>query len=346
MYSKEYLKQKIELVNDYWIKENPESGNSSWERGAYMIGNIAAYEITGNKSYLDYAVRWAEDNAWKLHEQRNKKETSVNANAMLCGESYLELLSLCLGTGTDKYILEETDNLAGNPENDDWWWIDAVYMAFACLQKMGVKYGNDKYTEKAHRLFTDMKNVRGLYDEKEHLWHRDERFTPDKELTSNGKKIFWARGNGWVFAGLARGLDAMQKDNKYFEEYSKIFCDMAESIRNCVNADGGFTTSLFDKAEFPLSETSGTALFTLGFLIGVRLGLLDKSYLETAGKGFEWLNKNAVQRNGRIGYVQGVSWGPDMAWGKLSDDEKKKNSNDYAVGTYLLICREFWRMCS
>lgn len=346
MYSKKFLKEKIKMVNDYWIKENPESGDSAWERGAYMIGNVAAYEMTEDKNHLNYAIKWAEDNDWKLYKQRNKKETAVNANSMLCGESYLKLLMLCNGNGTDKYIIEETDNLSNNSENDDWWWIDTVYMAFPFMQEMCVRYGNDRYAEKAHNLFEYMRLERGLYDAQEHLWYRDERFTPDKELTSNGKKIFWARGNGWVFAGLARGLSAMDKDNKYYDEYSKIFCDMAESIRNCVNSDGGFTTSLFDKEEFPLSETSGTALFTLGFLIGVRLGLLDESYLETAFNGFEWLNRNAIDKNGRIGYVQGVSWGPDMAWAKLSDEDKKINSNDYAVGTYLLICSELWKICS
>lgn len=344
MYSKEYLKQKIELVNNYWLNEKPESGDSAWERGAYMIGNMAAYVMTENNNYLDYAIEWANVNGWKFHQQRNKKETCVNANSMLCGESYLNLLDLNAGDGTDEYICDEATKLVNNPEDDDWWWIDAVYMAFPFLQRMSEKYKNEEFSEKAHKMFRYMRMERGLYDEKDHLWHRDERFTPENELTSNGKKIFWARGNGWVFAGLARGLFEMSANSKYYEEYREVFCDMAESIKNCVNIDGGFPTSLFDKEEFPQSETSGTALFTLGFLIGVRLGLLDESYLQTAFNGFEWLNNNALEASGRIGYVQGVSWGPAMAWEKLSDEEKKQNSNDYAVGTYLLICKELWEI--
>ena len=344
MYTAEYLKNRIKLVNNYWIAKNPDSGNANWKRGAYMIGNISAYESTKDAKYLDYAIKWADDNDWSFYKEQNKKATAIHADAMLCGESYLKLLNLCPDKGTDKHIVTQTDILADNPENDDWWWIDAIYMAFPFLQKMGVKYGNEKYCEKAHSLFDYARRNRGLYDEKEHLWYRDDRFTPDKELTSNGKKLFWARGNGWVFAGLARGLDTMKTDDKYYAKYKQVFCDMAESIRDCVNVDGGFTTSLHDKAEFPDSETSGTALFTLGFLIGVRLGLLDESYYQTGINGFEWLNKKAVNTSGRIGYVQGVSWGPDMAWGNLSDEERKMSSGDYAVGTYLLICSELLKI--
>lgn len=340
MYNNEFLLGQIKKVNDYWIAQKTESGDASWERGAYMLGNLAAYEATGEKRYLEYAHKWIVDNEWKFFENRNAKNTALNGDSMIAGDSYLKLLEIYGEEGTDKYILEEMENLVNNPEDDDWWWVDAVYMAFAFLHKMSVKYKDDKYSEKAYRLFNDMRRARKLYDEEDHLWYRDDRFTPDKELTSNGKKIFWGRGNGWVFAGLARGLDAMGKDCIHYEEYKSVFCDMAKTLKSCVNDDGGFTTSLFDKAEFPQSETSGTALCTLGFLIGVRLGLLDESYLETAIGGFEWINKNAVEENGRIGYVQGISWGPDMSWAPLSDEEKKKNTNDYAVGTYLLICSE------
>lgn len=342
MYSKEFIINQIKKVNDYWINENPQTGDAGWERGAYMIGNMAAYEMTYDNKYFEYALNWARANGWKLHSLRNKKGTCVNANSLIGGESYLRLMDVFPVEGTDEYMLREMDTLLSDEANDDWWWVDSVYMAFPYLHKLGVKYSDERYFDKAHRLYVNMRYARGLYDSEEHLWYRDERFTPDKEVSKNGKKIFWARGNGWVFAGLARGLDAMSKDCKYYEEYKAVFCHMAERIRSCMRSDGGYTTGLYDPDEFPLSETSGTALFTLGFFIGMRLGLLDETYLETAFKGFEWLNSNALQPNGKIGYVQGVSRGPDMSWEKFSDEEKKLNSNDCAVGTYLLILKELW----
>jgi len=39
------LKALMEKVNDYWIAENPDVGDNAWERAAYFLGNMAAYDI-------------------------------------------------------------------------------------------------------------------------------------------------------------------------------------------------------------------------------------------------------------------------------------------------------------
>ena len=167
--------------------------------------------------------------------------------------------------------------------NDYWWWIDAIYMALPFYTQMGVTYNDDRCFEKAHRLFTNIKTERACYDETEHLWYRDERFLPDRERTREGKKLFWSRGNGWVFAGLARALHDMPKEHRYYEEYKTVFVDMAVALLKCQQDNGGFTTSLYAPEDFPACETSGTALFTLGFLMGVHMDLLDTSYPKKIG---------------------------------------------------------------
>ncbi|MDO6425126.1 glycoside hydrolase family 88 protein, partial [Saccharophagus degradans] len=40
-----------------------------------------------------------------------------------------------------------------------------------------------------------------LWDKEEKLFFRDKSYFNVRE--KNGEKIFWARGNGWVFGGLA-----------------------------------------------------------------------------------------------------------------------------------------------
>ena len=40
----------MERVNDYWIGQNPETGDCAWERAAYFLGNMAAYEILKSRN--------------------------------------------------------------------------------------------------------------------------------------------------------------------------------------------------------------------------------------------------------------------------------------------------------
>ena len=48
-----------------------------------------------------------------------------------------------------------------------------------------------------------------LYDPRERLYYRDSRFFDRRD--GQGRKLFWARGNGWVFAGLARIIPLLPK---------------------------------------------------------------------------------------------------------------------------------------
>jgi rhamnogalacturonyl hydrolase YesR len=173
---------------------------------------------------------------------------------------------------------------------------------------------------------------RGCYDEEEVLWFRDERFLADVAQTLNGKKVFWSRGNGWVLGGLARTLRTLPKAHKYYEEYRSVFVKTAASLRKCQSPDGFWRTSLLDSEEFDMPETSGTALNVLGMIIGIREGILDESYLECVWKGFDALTDIAMDENGRIGWVQVVALKPGIV--------RQEATNDYAVGTYLLICKE------
>jgi len=48
-----------------------------------------------------------------------------------------------------------------------------------------------------------------LFDQDAKLYYRDKNYIG--KLNPNGKKIFWARGNGWVMAGTVRVLQYLPK---------------------------------------------------------------------------------------------------------------------------------------
>jgi len=335
---KNNLIKLAEKINDYWIKQNPDVSDCSWQRAAYFLGNLAAYDVTEKKEYLDYAVEWANKNEWKFYY--NEKDPNYDiydymtcADYLLCGETYIELMDKYGVRGTDRYMIEDLEKTLNDPNNDYWWWVDTMHMALNFYNLMEKRQNDIRYADKVYKLYYNSKVERKCYDEEEHLWFRDENFLPDKMLTRSGKKVFWARGNGWVFAGLARTLENMSSEHKYYDEYKKVFCDMAYAIKKAQSEDGFWRTSLLEPDEFPDAETSGTVLFVLGFLKGMKLGLLPKEDFRTAAmNGYNALVNDALTDEGRICRVQGVNDRPGFV------DEN--NSNDYAVGTMLQIIRE------
>ena len=330
MRSIQELKDLMEKVNDYWIGQNPDVGNCGWQRAAYFLGDMAAYEILKKKEYLDYAVEWANNNDWNFF--RNEEHNTTNADNVSCGETYMDLMTKYGIPGKMDHIQATLKYTAEDPRNDYWWWVDTIYMALNFYTRMGIEQKDERLIDKAHRLYENSKTERACYDKEEHLWFRDERFFPDQMKTASGKKVFWARGNGWVIAGLARTLRTLGKDHPYYEEYRRDFVELAEKLRQCQCEDGFWHTSLLEPEEFDMPETSGTALMVLGMLIGIRLGILDTSYIECVEKGFEALTTVSLEESGRIGWVQVVADRPGVV--------KKECTNDYAVGTYLFICKE------
>lgn len=325
------IKQLMVKVNDYRINEHPESGDCSWECGAYMLGCLAAYDATGKKEYYDYALKWANDNNWDFYDDHSDWAWK-NADYKICGQSYLRLMEINPSTGTMDNMINAMEVVLNNTDVDYWWWVDTIYMALPYYNMMGVKLNDSRYFDKVYALFEDTKDRRTCYDYEEKLWYRDERFLPDKARTASGKKVFWARGEGWILGGLARTLEILPKTNKYYKKYLEVYIDMVNALIKWQQKDGFWRTSVIDPEEFPMPETSGTVLIAYAMMLGINLGILDESYFSAVEKAFNGLNKEAVFPSGKIGWVQIVADRPGPV--------DKNAENDYAVGTYLLLCRE------
>ena len=80
-----------------------------------------------------------------------------------------------------------------------WCWSDALFMAPPAWIALSKVTGDSRYLEHADREFWATTDY--LYDRTDHLYYRDSRFLTQRD--TNGRKIFWGRGNGWVFAGIA-----------------------------------------------------------------------------------------------------------------------------------------------
>jgi rhamnogalacturonyl hydrolase YesR len=125
-----------------------------------------------------------------------------------------------------------------------------------------------------------MKSNRGLFDPSKGLWFRDESFIG--QTTPTGRKVFWSRGNGWLFAGLARMLEQLPPEHPDRPEYQTMLQTMAAVLLPLQGADGFWRSSLLDSAQFPNPETSGTAFFTFGMVWGINAGILNRATYELA----------------------------------------------------------------
>jgi rhamnogalacturonyl hydrolase YesR len=213
-----------------------------------------------------------------------------------------------------------------------WWWCDALFMAPPVFARLSLLTHDPKYRDAMDLEWWRTADL--LYDKDEHLFYRDKRFLTRQ--TKNGKKVFWSRGNGWVFAGLARTLTYLPLEYPSRAKYVAIYLDMAAKLASLQQPDGTWHPSLLDPDEFPDSETSGTALDCFAFAWGINHGLLDaKTYLPVTTKA--WAALLAAKRpDGLLGYVQDVG---DSPKGVKADGTKL-----YAIGAFLMSASELSKL--
>src|SRR5262249_17983483 len=138
----------------------------------------------------------------------------------------------------------------------------------------------------------------------ERLFYRDSRFFDHRG--SRGEKVFWGRGNGWVFAGLINILRELPRDYPNRVRYEALFIEMAEKLLSLQRLDGFWSTSLIGPPDSSVAESSSTAFFTYGMASGVSLGLLDHERFATSAlRGWSALAR-AINGDGRVGRVQQI----------------------------------------
>lgn len=191
------------------------------------------------------------------------------------------------------------------PDNDYWWWADGLYMVMPVMTKMYNITNDSRYLDKLNEYWHFADSL--MYDPEAHLYYRDGKYIYPKHKSANGKKDFWARGDGWVVAALAKVIADLPATRPEREEYVQRYRDMAAAVAACQQPEGYWTRSLLDPEHAPGPETSGTAFFTYGLLWGINNHILDRdTYIPVVEKAWKYLTETALQPDGSVGYVQPI----------------------------------------
>ncbi|RZL39157.1 MAG: glycoside hydrolase family 88 protein [Pedobacter sp.] len=348
--AKKEVMKVMELTNAYFMNKWPDAGKSIttnkvrpsnlWTRAVYYEGLMALYELNPDKQYYDYAVQWGEKHKWGL---RNGVKTR-DADDQAAGQTYIDLYKIDPKPERIKDIKTSIDVMIKSGKVNDWTWIDALQMGMPVFAKLAVLTKDDTYYEYMYKMYMHTKNVEGggLYNAKDGLWWRDKDFVPPYK-EPNGQDCYWSRGNGWVVAALVRVLEIMPENAPHRDEYLKTYHEMIKALVPLQRTDGFWNVSLEDPTNYGGKETSGTALFAYGMAWGVNKGILDKKvYLPIITKSWNAMTKDAVQKSGFIGYMQGT--GKEPKDGQPVTYTSMPDFEDYGLGCYLLAGTEVYKL--
>lgn len=343
----EKVRKIINTVNNYWQTNHPAEHNSFWDEAAYHTGNMEAYLLTGNEAWLDYSLKWAEHNEWKGAKGNDRSKWKYNygetndhvlfGDWQICFQTYADLYNILPDDKRIKRAKEVMEYEMSTPVKDYWWWADGLYMVMPVMTKLHKITGNSKYLDKLYEYILVSDSI--MYDNETGLYFRDGKYVYPKHKSANGKKDFWARGDGWVLAGLAKVLKDLPANYAHRAFFENKFKRMADAVVALQQPDGYWTRSMMDPEHAPGCETSGTAFFTYGLLWGINNGYLNgEKYVAAALKGWDYLSKTALQKDGSVGYVQPI--GEKAIPGQVVN---RKSTSNFGTGAFLLAACEYVR---
>ena len=307
----------------------------AWHMAALYAGMYEWSTVAGDPKYADWLTMIGERNGWKLYWRK------YHADDQAVGQFYLNLYE---DTG-DAAMLEPTreqfDWILENPKvgsleysgygkkaTTDWlnrWgWCDALFMGPPVWARLSKVTEDPKYLDFMHQEYMATYDL--LWDAEEHLFWRDSSFFQRRE--ANGEKVFWSRGNGWVFGGLALMIPDLPEDWKHRSVYLELYKEMAERLITLQRSDGTWSMGLLGGEDgYPIKEASGTAFFTYGMAWGVNNGVLDRATYEPAILKAWSALEACVTEEGMLGYVQPVGAAPG--------DSFPDKTEVYGVGAFL-----------
>lgn len=318
-------------------RAGPETRSSrDWQQAAFYIGLTALADRSRDPRYRAAVVDNGVAQRWSLSPRPFHADDQAIAATYLWASR-----NGAPKTAIDAFRARADTIIAADPRNPlafaetpagvecqrRWCWSDALFMAPAAWFDLSRQTGDPRYAAFADREFRAVTEY--LFDPTERLFFRDSRFFTRRG--TDGEKLFWARGNGWAFAGLTRILDILPAGDARRPYYLDLFRRMATRLIEVQKPDGYWAPSLLAHHPTP-PEASGTGFFVHGLAWGLNHGVLDReATLPAVRRGWAALQRT-VQPDGMVGWVQQVSDRPDTV--------AATDTQYYGTGAFLLAATQ------
>ena len=301
-------------------------GKKLWNyaSGLEMKAFLDVYETTGDEAVFKYVDSWYDMMIDEGGNPHRYNLTSYNIDNICPGRT---LLTLYQRTKKEKYLKtlhllhKQLEEQPRTPEGGYWHkaiypnqiWLDGLYMGEPFLVEYAKLLGDDQMFKEAceesmHQFLTAARvtydPVTGLH---RHAYDSSRKmFWCDPETGQS--EHCWARALGWYCIAVVDVLETVPHDIKGRNEVVDVFRRIINTIPHFADPKTGMWYQVMDQPgrEGNYLEATANAMFTYAILKGVRLGLLEKSWLKYGKRCWKNLLKTfvTVDENGLVNLDQ------------------------------------------
>ncbi|MCP9752009.1 glycoside hydrolase family 88 protein [Ferruginibacter sp. HRS2-29] len=315
-----YSKLLTATVMDTWKKdsfatEGKPASRWTYDQGVILEGVAAVWKQTGDKTCFDYIQKSMDFYVKDDGTINTYKQDDYNIDNIKNGRSLLMLYRV---TGKEKYWKAATtlrEQLRHQPRTNEggFWhkkiypyqmWLDGLYMAEPFYTEYAMIAHEDSAFDDIANQFIWMENhardaKTGLLY---HGWDESGQMAWADKKTGLSPN-FWARAMGWYAVALVDVLENFPADHPKRKALVNILNRLVIAIEKVQDKKTGLWYDVLDKpaAKGNYFEASASSMFVLSVAKGVRLGLIPKSKLSIATKGYAGIVARFIKtENGQV----------------------------------------------
>ncbi|HEX3021811.1 MAG TPA: glycoside hydrolase family 88 protein [Lachnospiraceae bacterium] len=261
-YDKELLLVKIDqIVNKTMTMDM----TWEWPCGVAYYGVSKAYEVTGNRTYLDMLIEWT-NNYIKLGLPEWNVNTCAMGHTMITlyqatgNQMYLDIIkskveylsnsALRFGDGVLQHTVSSDNDF---PEQA---WADTLFMAAFFLLRAGVLLDSPELIKDALHQYDS--HISFLQDESTGLWYHGYNHVHNDHMSG----FFWGRANAWAAYTMSQ-VKLLLKDWYLYPECMNIECSLRDQLATLKlhqTSNGLWRTIIDDKEAYEeISASCGIA---------------------------------------------------------------------------------------
>ncbi|KAK1982331.1 cell wall glycosyl hydrolase YteR [Colletotrichum cereale] len=306
---------------DSWIRNNNESQRASWYgRAALYTGVEAVYELTRNETLLawyrsaidgpvvaeDGSIPGFRPDHYSLDDYRIGRNILYWHQRTGAGESKYRTAADAIRGMLDRHPRTPSGGFwHRDPVYKNQMWLDGIYMAdtfyahYTSLFDAANATAWDDIVLQWDLIEAAVRDpVTGLlfhgFDEgREAVW---------ADAETGASPLIWNRAVGWYFMSLVEVLALFPRAHPGYDRLLSYYTTLAAALRRAQDPDShGWWLVMnepYPGREGNYFESSAAAMFTWGWLAGLRLGYLDEAtYLEPATKAYTHLVTDFITKN-------------------------------------------------
>jgi len=353
---------------ELWMADFVSEPKWDYTQGLMALAMLQLADSTGDKHFFDYAKGFADKFINESGDIATYKLEEYNIDRVNPGKF---LIYLYRQTKVEKYkkavdlLRHQFDTHPRTSEGGFWhkkiytsqMWLDGLYMGAPFYALYAKEYNRPDDFADAIRQFELVNkytydrltglNYHGWDEQKQQGWANKE---------TGCSPNFWGRAMGWYAMGLVDALSSIPSDYPGREKLLSILNQVAAGVKKYQDTETGVWYQVLDQGDRQGNylEATASSMFVYALYKGVRLGYLDKSYLEVAKKGYKGILNQFIVKNsdGTISLtsccaVAGLGGKNPYRDGSYEYyiNEQKRDNDPKGVGPFIMASLEVESIC-